>query len=319
MRSTVPSACQGINSRCRSQNGVVLVVVLWLLVLLGVLMASLASTARVESELVRNQVEGLRARSAAEAALYTAIDLLARERGEEQRELRTDGRDYRMDYTNISVVIKVLDEAGKVDINAVRPEMLRSLIISQVRDSQRGMQITDAILDWRDADSLKRDYGAEDDEYEELGWGYEAKDEYFDNMEELLLVLGMDEELYSRLMPLITIHTGDEGVNPAVAQERVLLAIPGAETRQVREFLQARDRYYEQLQPMPTFPVQNPNYINRNRDHLYSIHVQATTESGSTERIAALVRVTLQRAKEGGKPYEIVRWHANDLSELMQP
>lgn len=298
------------------QSGVVLVVVLWLLVLLGVMVSSLVSTTRMESELVRNQVNGVRARAAAEAGIYTAIDMLARERGEEERELRTDGRVYLMDYTDIKVELNVLDEAGKIDINAVRPEMLRSLIVPLVRDAEKAMQITDSIIDWRDADSIRHENGAEDEDYHKAGRGYGAKDEYFDNLEELLLVNGVDGELYTKLISLLTTHSGNSGVNPEVAQEQVLLAIPGVEYQKVRDYIKLRDSYYKQEAPMPIFPVQDSKYISHDRDHTYTIYVQATTQDGVSERISALVSVAPQRAKNGMLPYEILRWNSNDRTAL---
>jgi general secretion pathway protein K len=291
--------------------------VLWLLVLLEVLVASLAITARGEGELVRNRVNGLIARSYAEAALFLTIDRLAREEGEDERTLRTDGSVQSMDYTNINVSVSVLDEAGKIDLNAARPELLRSLIAPLAGSAERGMQVTDAILDWRDVDHQRREYGAEDEQYQELGKAYGAKDEYFDELEELLLIKGMDDDLYAKLTSAVTIYTGAEGINPAVAQREVLRAIPGIEPQQVDEYLDARDRHYSQGEPMPVFPIQDQKYISPNRDQLYSIHIAAAMQDGTTERIAVLTRVSAQRAVNGEKPYEFIRWDANDRSTVL--
>ena len=301
------------------QGGVVLVVVLWLLVLLEVLVASQVVSARVESELVRNRLDALSARAAAKAGLFMAIDMLARQQqGEKERLLRTDGGVYSMDYNNISVMVSVLDEAGKIDLNAARPELLRNLLISLTQNAEKGVQISDAIVDWRDVDHVRREAGAEDEEYQTSEKAYGAKDEYFDNLEELLLVLGMDGELYTKLTAVVTVNTGDKGINPAVAQRRVLLAIPGVGTEQVDEYLQARERHYMQAQALPLFPVRDNKYISQNQDQLYSIHVQAVTAGGTTERIAALTRVSAVAAGHGALPYEILSWNANDRSAALQ-
>ncbi|MEN8170809.1 MAG: hypothetical protein ABFS08_11360 [Pseudomonadota bacterium] len=300
------------------QRGVVLVVVLWLLVLLEVLVASQVVSARVESELVRNRVDALSARAAAEAGLFMTIDLLARQQGKKEELLRTDGGVYSMDYNNINVMVSVLDEAGKIDLNAARPELLQNLFVSLTQNAEKGVQISDAIIDWRDVDHVRREAGAEDEEYQAIDKPYGAKDEYFDNLEELLLVLGMDGDLYAKLTAIVTVNTGEKGINPAVAQRTVLLAIPGVKTEQVDVFLQARERYYTQAQAMPLFPVRDNKYINQNRDQLYSIHVKAVTPGGTTERVAALTRVSAQAARHGGLPYEIISWNANDRSAMLQ-
>lgn len=310
---------RGCRARRSGQRGVVLVVVLWLLVLLEVLVATQTVSARTEGELVRNRVEALRARAAAEAGLYMAIDLLARQQGRKERLLRSDGDVYSVNYNEVTVRVSVLDEAGKIDLNAARPELLRNLLVSLTQDAEKGAQLSDAIVDWRDADQVRREAGAEDEEYQASGMGYGAKDEYFDNLEELLLVLGMDGELYAKLIDSVTVDTGAEGINPLVAQRRVLLAIPGVETQQVDEYLRARERYYAQAQAVPLFPLRDTKYLNQNRDQLYSIHVQAITAGGTTERLAVLSRVSAQSAREGVLPYEILRWNANHRSMVLAP
>jgi hypothetical protein len=118
---------------------------------------------------------------------------------------------------------------------------------------------------------------------------------------------------------MLTVNTGVESINPVVAQRSVLLAVPGADTRLVDEYLQARDKYYNDQQPLPLFPVQDPKYINHEQDRLYTIHVQAVTPGGTTERIAVLVRVSKQNSKYGGKPYEVLSWNANDRSSVIPP
>ncbi len=299
------------------QHGVVLVVVLWLLVLLTVLVASQAVSARIETELVRNRVDALYARTAAEAGLFTAIDLLAREQGREERTLRTDGAGYRMEYNGVALSVTVLDEAGKIDLNAVRPEMLRKLFVTLTGDVEKGVAVSDAILDWRDVDHVRRAAGAEDDEYRENDRVYGAKDEYLDNLEELLLVLGMDGKLYAKLTGIVTVNTGTQGINPEVAQRRVLLAVPGITSEQVELYLLARERHIADGVALPLFPIRDRNYISQNRDQLYSIHVEAVTPGGTTERIAAITRVSARSAKESGRPYEILSWNASDYSAAL--
>jgi general secretion pathway protein K len=301
----------------KTQRGVVLVMVLWLLVLLEVLVALQAVSARTESELVRNRIDAVKARAAAEAGLYISIDMLASRQGKKESLLRTDGGVYSMDYNTISVSVSVLDEAGKIDINAARPEFIRNLMVSLTGNADKAIQITDAILDWRDVDKVRRESGAEDEEYAAEARPYGAKDEYFDNLEELMLVLGMEDELYEKLTALVTVNTGAEGINPSVAQRSVLLAVPGVNAGQVDEYVQARRRHYTQSAPLPLFPVSDPKYINRDEGRLFTIHVETVTEEGIVERIAVLVRVSEQSSRQGAKPYEILSWNAHDRSGVI--
>lgn len=297
------------------ERGVVLVVVLWLLVLLAVLVGTQAMSARVESELVRNHLEALQARSAAEGGLFLTIDRLAIEQGQKERTLRTDGDPFALDFHGVSLSISVQDEAGKMDLNSVEPVMLRRLLIALTGSQERGVEICDAILDWRDNDAARREHGAEDEDYLKLGLPYGAKDEYLDNLEELLLVMGMDSDLYAKLLSVVTVSTGTKGINPLVAERRVLLAVPGVTPEQVDDYLRERDRYFSEHLAQPLFPVTDRNYISQGRDQLYTIHVQAQTPGGTTERIASLVRVSAVRARDDTvNPYEILSWYAVDQS-----
>lgn len=70
-----------------------------------------------------------------------------------------------------------------------------------------GLNLLQAILDWRDKDNLVRNHGAEDDDYQQLDYNYGAKDGLFNSLDELQLVMGMTTETYNKLKPALTIHS----------------------------------------------------------------------------------------------------------------
>ena len=63
------------------------------------------------------------------------------------------------------------------------------------RQAKEVEEIVDAILDWRDADHIKRLNGAERDYYRSAR-GYDPKDGFFDSVQELLLVKGVTADLF---------------------------------------------------------------------------------------------------------------------------
>jgi general secretion pathway protein K len=74
----------------------------------------------------------------------------------------------------------------------------------------------DSILDWRDEDSLHRANGAEDDYYRSLPEPYEAKDDDFESVEELLLVKGVTPEMFhGGLKDIVTVMTDKDDKSPA--------------------------------------------------------------------------------------------------------
>jgi type II secretory pathway component PulK len=69
--------------------------------------------------------------------------------------------------------LQVLSENAKVDLNAAPEALLQKPIANTIdglqSDGVSAAQITDAILDWRDADSNRRPDGAESTDYVSAG------------------------------------------------------------------------------------------------------------------------------------------------------
>jgi len=85
-------------------------------------------------------------------------------------------------------VFGLVDETSKLDINAAGVDMLLRL---------PGMteDVAAAIVDWRDGDGNVTSAGAESEYYLSLPQPYVAKNEYFETVEELLLVRGVTMQL----------------------------------------------------------------------------------------------------------------------------
>lgn len=103
----------------------------------------------------------------------------------------------------------MIDESGKVDLNVADLQLLIALIQALGVDVARAARLAGAIIDWRDTDHLVSPGGAEDSDYAAAGLPYGAKDNPFQSIAELRLVLGMDRDLYRRMLPNITIYSGN--------------------------------------------------------------------------------------------------------------
>jgi len=187
-----------------------LVVVLWLLVLLTVIAASHARVVRTETRLASNHVEAGKARGLAEAGAYHAImELLVRDA--EQR-WSVDGSVNRVLYDDGSVAIAIRDARGLVDINRAPAALLDKVIAAAGMEQPQRKALVDATLDWRDRDDLKHLNGAEDDDYRSAGLKWAARDGAFRSIEEFRYVLGMTNALFERLVPYLTVHSGQSGL-----------------------------------------------------------------------------------------------------------
>ncbi len=208
-----------------AQQGMVLVIVLWMLVLMTVIAATIATTQKGQVRLTSGQVSRAEGRALALAGIHYAVTRLAD--SDRQSAWFADGVTRTWRYREQSIDITVTDESGRVDINAADRLLLIRLLAAIGLDSSRQQQLAGAIIDWRDPDSNSQPGGAEDAAYRQAGLDYGAKDDRFDDVSELRLVLGMDPTVYNRLRPAVTVDTGRATPDPVYATPLVRAALAG--------------------------------------------------------------------------------------------
>ena len=285
------------NRYCRSrfQQGIALVIVLWLLVLLSMIALHLSATSRTVTRISSNFVDGTQARYAADAGVQWAIWNLSLP--EAQRWL-ADGSFQQMQLDRVTVSVSLQDENGKFNINAMTLAQLLALFAAAGIDEATASSLSDKILDWRDSDDLRRLNGAEDEDYLAAGFGYEVADGLFKSVEELRKIMGMEEWIYQLISPALSTKARNQGVNPWVASRLVLLAMPGATETLVDQYIEQRRSDYEAgltakapLLPTASFvPVNTPGVY-------YTIEITSTLEEGAGFR----QKVQLVRSGAGDK------------------
>src|SRR4030042_249156 len=114
----------------------------------------------------------------------------------EKMEWVADGRPYLLPFEHGVCEVRVMSEAGKININLVSESMLRKIIGNLGLEGEERDIVVDSILDWRDPDDFYRINGAENDYYLSLKEPYYCKNGNLDSIEELLLVKGVTPGLY---------------------------------------------------------------------------------------------------------------------------
>jgi general secretion pathway protein K len=278
----------------KAQRGVALVLVMWIAILLTVIASSFMLEARTDTLVVRNSIASARAEAAADAGVHRALSELYRTDNAPEA-WRRDGsrREWAFDGTPVSVELR--DESGKIDINTGSDALLRGLLLSAGLNDDESAKLLDAILDWRDADSLKRLNGAEEAEYRAAGLSYKPANATFQAIEELQLVLGMRPHIYRRISPLITVFSRVPGVNTQVASREVLLAIPGVTAQMVDEYIALREQAIVGGQPVPV--MREAAAFNAAISMAATIRSEARLEDGTVfvREAVALLRPTPRR------------------------
>lgn len=182
-----------IQQTIRYKSGLVLIVVLWIIVILMVIVASMAQTSRIETRAGLSIAEQTRCRWACSAGVQVAEALLRDD--EKQSDGFEDlwysaGEDFnetQMDRCRFN--LKVTDEASKLNVNTATKKQLMAL--PNMTD-----EIADAIIDWRDKDDNPGPAGVEIQYYLKLPNGYPARNDNFRTIRELLLVRGINADIF---------------------------------------------------------------------------------------------------------------------------
>lgn len=278
----------------RSQQGVALVLVMWVAVLISVIAASFIVERHSETLVIRNSVGMARAEAIADAGIQRAVWELYRTDNAPEAWKR-DGTVQAWSFDGVPVKVDIRDESAKIDINAAGDTLLHGMFTSIGLADDEASRLTDAILDWRDADSFKHPNGAEEPEYKAAGLPYKPANASFQAIEELQLVLGMRPEIYRRIEPMVTVFSRQSGVNPQLASRDVLLAIPGVSVDQVDQYIALRETARAQGEPLPVFP-QAAAYTS-SYTMVATIRSEAHLEDGTVfaREAVALLRPTPRR------------------------
>jgi general secretion pathway protein K len=289
----------------RKQKGVALIIVLWMLSLLTILAAGYSNTMRTETKLTAHLIHSAQAKALAEAGVWQSIAELLRPSNE--LTWFPDGSTYSYEINNKTVNIRLFDESGKIDLNAAKPELIQNLIESIENTSyEDSLKITDAILDWRDKDTLVRINGAEDEHYEQMGYTYGAKDGNFNTLNELQQVAGVTPEIYRSIKSAITIYSRKATVDKNVAPFEVLSVLPEMDDSSVEEIMQKRNSYQDA-----------DGLIGAELQRRFSTAGKTFTimSEGVVGETKANISAVILLKRHNNKPYTVLSWQEDQALE----
>lgn len=290
----------------RREQGVILVLVLWLLALLGLMAGAHSYALRTETWLTIHAEDRARARAVAEAGVWLAVaDLLS---PPSVQQWPREGTPIEVNFEAGAIELRIQDEAGLIDINSADDALLRGLLTDAAPPGEDATALFDALLDWRDPDPDRRRAGAEDADY--LHAPYDSKDGPFNSIEELRRIAGMSDELYRNIRHAVTIHSMQPGINPALAPRAVLEALPGSRADLIDTYLARR---HESGQTA-TITDTDHHYFNARQGFTLTITSIGRVGRG---RLQLDVVVALDRART--PPYSVLGWRESRLPYAAPP
>ncbi|NLT21759.1 MAG: general secretion pathway protein GspK [Syntrophorhabdus sp.] len=228
----------------QKESGFALIMVLWVVIILMVIVMSFSVLAKTESRAALffrdSLAEGLLAQAGLERAIleiyYRKENLNKTIVPDSTETLRVDGTAIEGDIGDGRYVVRIFNEAGRINLNTMNEGnkiVLDNLLVNLGVEKQTADTIVDSALDWMDKDTLHRMNGAEDDYYRSLPNPYRAKNGPFDTVEELLLVRGMTPDIlfgteeHKGLVHFVTVYGDASKINVNFAAKEVIMALPG--------------------------------------------------------------------------------------------
>jgi general secretion pathway protein K len=247
--------------RLKNQQGVAIVIVLWVIMVLSLLISGFAFTMHVETQIASYARKELKAEMLARSGIEVAkMQLLLHQQSAADAAYDALNQDWATNeelYVNHELGegafnVKITDEESKMPINTASEVQLERLMTLLNVDPSDGDIIVDSILDWKEPGDLHRLNGAKSDYYMSLSPPYRAKGAPLDRVDELLLIRGVTPELFhgtpatdkDPAQPglddvLTTMSSGMVNVN--TASPLVLQAMLGLNDVQVQAVLARRD------------------------------------------------------------------------------
>ena len=291
----------------RRQGGVALVLVLWVITLLAVIAGNFAFSMRGEAQIARNLLLNAQAQARADAGVQLAWFELMKPAADPRR-WRANGVVHEFVQDGTVVRVSILDEGGKIDLNAASDALLKGLFKSVGLTDQASASLADTVLDWRSPGALKRLNGAKDEEYRAAGKNYGPPNAPFETTDELQRVLGMTPELFRKLAPALTVYSRLPGVNTSVASREVLLAIPGVNPAMVEQFLLQRQDALSTGQPVPPLPGADSFSSNSTGIAAYLVRSEAKMADGTV----FVRQATGWLTRSPKRPIQVLAWGEGD-------
>ncbi len=170
---------------------------------------------------VAGQVARARLKVAADSGVAAALNGLGIE--DTKQRWSIDGKPRTLAIDNMVLKISVEDERGKIPINRLDEDQVRTMFADVGVGGNRLDVLVDSFEDWQDEDDDARPNGAEAPYYQP--YGVKPRNGPFHTIDELSEIRGMDQPLFTKLKPALTVFFGDAGGFSVPTSQPLALAV----------------------------------------------------------------------------------------------
>ncbi len=187
---------------------------LWVLVLVGFLVAHMTATGRTEVRIARNLYTNAAAEAAIGGAISEAVFRLTDPDPNQAWQL--DGSRHELTIGGSRIVLQIADEAARINPNFASPALLEGLLRATGNDAVTAKRLAVAITEWVGIPAGRAQAAA--------AAQYAAPRQPIESLDELTRVVGMTPNLLAALRPHLTIY-GPPVPDPDIADPVVAAAL----------------------------------------------------------------------------------------------
>lgn len=281
------SRCGGGNSREKTQSGMALLAVLWMVAALTIIVSGLTKSVREEARMMTLSRQNVQAQALGDGAIQLALQAIVATNTQMNRT-----RQAQIAYRGVSMQVQAMPLNGLIDINGAPVALLARLIAVAGGVSPDVAQgLAQATVDMRERRNPQ------------------GVPQRFESEEDLLKVPGFDYTLYARLSPLITADVRGRGmVNPMAAPVEVLTVLAGGNAAVAMRIAAEREAGAEGIDTTALEPA----FLDNSTVRRVRIQARVPMPDGVWLRVSRSIDFNA-RAKDG------VPWHTFRTSSSVEP
>jgi general secretion pathway protein K len=288
---------------------------LFVLVMLGMISVLIAVVSRSVSGAAR-EMAAARATALSQADLHAGIELgvaAILKLGDNMRSADTFA-----ELISRRISVRITNERARLDLNAAPKSMLAALFAAAALDESDASSLAQAVDDWRGGSASQRLVASPTtnataprlpglDTFDTPFEGAKGLPKqtvgtrYFIHPIQLASVPGFSKTLVKSLLPFVTVANGSGQIDPYIAPERVLQALPGTTSSQVQAFLAARDGNVSRNTALLMLGA-DKTFVTDTAAKGWRLEIVSAPLNGRPHRREAIIALN----KEGEQPFRIL-------------
>lgn len=205
------------------QEGIIMLVVLWMLTSAVILVASFNGAAKSGAASSASEIGLAKSEALLDAGLELAAAHLLDQN--ENRRWQGNGKKQSVSFAGAELSVEAWDANGLVDLNKSDRKLIKAIFQSVTRSASKAEQYTTAVMDAREAEA--NDGGSPGNSTQSTGTNTFPDMQPFVDVWQLTQLVQIPSDVVRQAAPFLTVYSREGTIDPRAAPATVLSSIPG--------------------------------------------------------------------------------------------